>query len=30
MPFTTIQLLWMNIIMYGCTALALGLESVRN
>lgn len=30
MPFTTIQLLWVNIIMDGPPALALGLEPVRN
>ena len=29
MPFTTIQLLWVNIIMDGPPALALGLEPVR-
>ncbi|MGL5677245.1 MAG: calcium-translocating P-type ATPase, PMCA-type [Cellulosilyticaceae bacterium] len=29
MPFTTIHLLWMNIIMDGPPALALGLEPVR-
>lgn len=30
MPFTTIQLLWVNIIMDGPPALALGLEPVRD
>ena len=30
MPFTTIQLLWVNIIMDGPPALALGLEPIRN
>ena len=30
MPFTTIQLLWVNIIMDGPPALALGLEPVRS
>lgn len=30
MPFTTIQLLWVNIIMDGPPALSLGLEPVRN
>ena len=30
MPFTTIQLLWVNIIMDGPPALALGLEPVRH
>nr|WP_293978512.1 calcium-translocating P-type ATPase, PMCA-type [uncultured Clostridium sp.] len=30
MPFTTIQLLWVNIIMDGPPALVLGLEPVRN
>ncbi len=30
MPFTTIQLLWINIIMDGPPALALGLEPVRD
>lgn len=30
MPFTTIQLLWVNIIMDGPPALALGMEPVRN
>lgn len=30
MPFTTIQLLWVNIIMDGPPALSLGLESVRD
>ena len=29
MPFTTIQLLWVNIIMDGPPALALGLEPIR-
>ena len=29
MPFTTIQLLWVNIIMDGPPAFALGLEPVR-
>lgn len=29
MPFTTIQLLWVNIIMDGPPALSLGLETVR-
>ncbi len=29
MPFTTIQLLWMNIIMDGPPALVLGLEPIR-
>lgn len=29
MPFTTIQLLWINIIMDGPPALALGLEPIR-
>jgi Ca2+-transporting ATPase len=29
MPFTTIQLLWVNIIMDGPPALSLGLEAVR-
>lgn len=29
MPFTTIQLLWINIIMDGPPALSLGLEAVR-
>ena len=29
MPFTTIQLLWVNIIMDGPPALVLGLEPVR-
>ena len=30
MPFTTIQLLWVNIIMDGPPALALGLEPIRD
>lgn len=30
MPFTTIQLLWINIIMDGPPALVLGLEPIRN
>ena len=30
MPFTTIQLLWVNIIMDGPPALSLGLEPVRS
>ncbi|GCD12341.1 calcium-translocating P-type ATPase, PMCA-type [Clostridium tagluense] len=30
MPFTTIQLLWVNIIMDGPPALSLGLEPVRD
>ncbi len=30
MPFTTIQLLWINIIMDGPPALSLGLEKVRS
>ena len=30
MPFTTIQLLWINIIMDGPPALSLGLEAVRD
>ncbi len=30
LPFTTIQLLWVNIIMDGPPALALGLEPVRS
>lgn len=30
MPFTTIQLLWVNIIMDGPPALSLGLETVRD
>ena len=30
MPFTTIQLLWVNIIMDGPPALAIGLEPVRD
>ena len=30
MPFTTIQLLWVNIIMDGPPALALGIEPVRD
>ena len=29
-PFTTIQLLWVNLIMDGPPALSLGLESLRN
>lgn len=30
MPFTTIQLLWVNLIMDGPPALSLGLESLRD
>lgn len=30
LPFTTIQLLWVNLIMDGPPALSLGLESLRN